>query len=62
MPAQMTEPRAELEPKILSPVTIDTPQDNVVACAECGALIDCPPDVHEEDVICGVCQKAFHVH
>lgn len=62
LPAQMTEPRAELEPKILSPVTIDTPQENIVACAECGALIDCPPDVHEEDVICGVCQKAFHVH
>ena len=26
------------------------------------ALVDCPPDVTEEDVICGECRKAFHVN
>ena len=48
-------------PRVLSAVTINTPAERVVACAECGALVDCPLDVQHEDVICGVCQKAFHV-
>jgi len=62
VPAAPSALKVEPEPKVMRPVTINTPQENIVACAECGALIDCPPVVREEDVICGVCQKAFHVH
>jgi len=48
--------------RILLLATIRTPQDDLVPCPECGALVDCPPEVREEDVICGACRKAFHVH
>lgn len=48
--------------KILFPVTVDTPNANFAACPECGAMLDCPPDVHNETVICDSCGKPFQVH
>ncbi|HRT30550.1 MAG TPA: hypothetical protein P5527_12215, partial [Kiritimatiellia bacterium] len=60
-PPQHVSPAYASAPRVLAAVTINTPAEQVVACAECGVLVDCPPDVQHEDVICGVCQKAFHV-
>ena len=48
--------------RVLFEASSNTPEDNVVSCPECGALVDSPPEVQEEDVVCSVCQKAFHVH
>ena len=60
-PPQHVSPAYASAPRVLAAVTINTPAEQVVACAECGVLVDGPPDVQHEDVICGVCQKAFHV-
>ena len=52
----------QASPLVVYPVTVNTPEANMVACAECGALMDCPPSVSQQIVICSSCKKAFLIH
>jgi len=47
---------------VVYPVTVNTPDANIVACAECGALMDCPPEVRQTIVMCSFCKKMFFIH
>ena len=47
--------------RILLAKQVGTPEADAVACPECGAWLECPPDLGGEDVVCASCQKAFHV-
>ena len=53
---------ARSQPRVVFSVTLGTPEANALPCPECGALVDCPPDIRDEIVICGECRKAFHVN
>lgn len=48
--------------KTLTPVTVNTPRSNYAKCPECGVMLDCAPDIHDEMVVCGACSKPFQVH
>lgn len=67
-----TSPASTVKPEVVAndkpsiivvyPVTVDTPETNMIACAECGDLMECAPEVTQEIVICYSCKKAFRVH
>jgi hypothetical protein len=63
-PAPVTR-RAPSIPKMrVLPVKEDVSEESgwgTAVCPECGALLDCPSDVSNENVICASCRKAFHV-
>ena len=42
--------------------TVSDNEANSVVCPECGAMLNCPRNIREENVICAGCNKAFHVH
>ena len=47
--------------RVLLPKQANTLEENAVACPECGAWLESPADVAEEDVVCASCHKAFHI-
>jgi len=47
---------------MLLPKRSDTPFEYAAYCPECEALLECPPDIQDMNVICSACQKPFHVN
>lgn len=61
-PVEPQEPVQTKRQRTLFSATANTPRSNYAKCPECGVILDCPPDVHDEMVLCGSCNKPFQVH